>query len=171
MQAPALLAVAFLGTCSGCGTEPKEERRAGNAVAELGTGEASFELLEDGQLVPLIAGSQGGFHVWMSFRAYGFLGTRLDTVIKTELVLDSDAASGAGTRISDLPLKFEPTPDGGLQFLGWPGIVDPNLCPVGRELRLRVEISEAGAHAVDEKRVIVDGSVASRLPASCSSGI
>ena len=40
-------------------------------AAWVGGGEASWEDIEDGDEVEVIAGTQGGFHVWGSVRATG----------------------------------------------------------------------------------------------------
>ena len=39
---------------------------------ELGTGTEAFEPLTEGQPVPIIAGPQGGYHVWGALQAGGF---------------------------------------------------------------------------------------------------
>jgi hypothetical protein len=39
---------------------------------ELGTGTEAFEPLTEGQTVPIIAGPQGGYHVWGALQAGGF---------------------------------------------------------------------------------------------------
>ena len=57
------MAVLLLAGCTGPGT--------GDLLVELGTGEVGFEPLADYQEVPLVAGPQGGHHVWLSFRAEG----------------------------------------------------------------------------------------------------
>lgn len=38
---------------------------------EIGTGEVCFERLEAGQVVPLVQGPQGGFHVWVAMSCVG----------------------------------------------------------------------------------------------------
>jgi hypothetical protein len=56
-----LLALSGCGGSSGSGSCATPDS---HAVFELGTGEACFERLTSGQIVPQIAGPQGGFHVW-----------------------------------------------------------------------------------------------------------
>lgn len=56
-----LLALPGCGGSSGSGACSAPESPA---VFELGTGEACFERLTAGQVVPEIQGPQGGFHVW-----------------------------------------------------------------------------------------------------------
>ncbi len=41
----------------------------------IGTGSRNYAELEPGQEIPIIAGIQGGFHVWGSFIGGGFPGT------------------------------------------------------------------------------------------------
>ena len=63
------LAMGLLGLAlAGCGGG---DPAAGDLVVELGTGEVGFEPLADEQPVPLVAGPQGGHHVWLSLRAEG----------------------------------------------------------------------------------------------------
>lgn len=59
MRAVVLLCLLF-GGCEG-----------GPPLVEIGTGASRFEPLEDGQSMPLVAGAQGGFHLWISARARG----------------------------------------------------------------------------------------------------
>ncbi|MFN3197344.1 MAG: hypothetical protein ACE366_02830 [Bradymonadia bacterium] len=60
---------------------------------ELGTGFRSFESLEDGQEVPIIAGIQGGFHIWGAIRGEHFDGSEVRMLF--ELVQDGEVVGGA----------------------------------------------------------------------------
>ncbi len=53
------------GAPSTCEAPPSPE------AFEIGTGEACFERLEVGQVVPLVQGPQGGFHVWVAMSCTG----------------------------------------------------------------------------------------------------
>jgi hypothetical protein len=140
---------------------------AGPQRVELGTGESEFEPLVDGQVVPLIAGSQGGYHVWVSVRAGGFRGPRLRMTITTEVV-SAEAGATLGERTSELELGFDRTDDGALEFVGWPGVLDTTSCPLDGTVRLAVTLAEGTRVSTsEEKHVEVDGSAAFRLPPSC----
>jgi hypothetical protein len=62
-------------SAAGCldGTPPIEplHMEVGSAVPEEGV---SFVVVEDGTQVPLVPGSQGGFHVWLGMRVRGISG-------------------------------------------------------------------------------------------------
>lgn len=62
----ALTILMSLAACLGCG--PTSSMPSEGDV-EVGTGEWQFEPFEDGDVLPLIRGSQGGHHVWISVRS------------------------------------------------------------------------------------------------------
>lgn len=51
---------------------------------ELGTGFDAFEPLEDGQEVPIIAGIQGGFHIWGAIKGGDLDGSQVTMVFELE---------------------------------------------------------------------------------------
>jgi hypothetical protein len=61
-----LFSLGALGVLCGCGSSGSGSCDAPSnpAAFEMGTGEVCFERLTPGQVVPEIAGPQGGFHVW-----------------------------------------------------------------------------------------------------------
>lgn len=61
---------------------------AGPPALELGTGEASFAPLEDGETLDLVRGCQGSQHVWVALRARGI--ERRGPVVDLSLTRDSD---------------------------------------------------------------------------------
>ena len=52
---------------------------------QMGTGFRRFESLEPAQRIPIIAGIQGGFHVWGAFQAGGFIGENINILFKLYL--------------------------------------------------------------------------------------
>ena len=42
-----------------------------NAWTEVGVGQTGFESIEDGQVMEVELGAQGGMHIWVSMRAWG----------------------------------------------------------------------------------------------------
>src|SRR5690349_21999710 len=68
----AMLALAAAG-CAGCGPPDGPPCDADPLTVEIGSagtsGEGFVAIDHDGQDVPLIHGSQGGFHLWMHVRA------------------------------------------------------------------------------------------------------
>lgn len=126
-----------------------DEGSSAPPTLELGTGEWAFEPLSEGQQVRLVAGTQGGFHVWLSMRAQGFDGTRLR--MKLQLIPSSapDQISG-----SDLELAFQPGDDG-LEFIGWPAQLLMPWCFTDAPLTLDVELSEGDTRSAHASIAIV----------------
>ena len=68
--------------------ESKRDMLADTAVEpwlKIGTGFRRYESLEDGQDVPIIAGIQGGFHVWGAFLGEGFNDVDIRVLYSMEL--------------------------------------------------------------------------------------
>jgi hypothetical protein len=129
---------------------------------ELGTGEWQFETMAAAQRVQLVAGTQGGFHVWLSMRAQGFAGERL----RMQLQLRSARAPVAS---SDLSLAFEPNEEGALEFVGWPAqLLDP-WCAVDVPLTVEVTLSDAARHSASATVEIVPTAPLNGFPQACSS--
>ncbi len=64
---PPLLGALLLAACPTVDGEPTPD---GPAV-DLGTGELDFEPLDDGDELAIVLGSQGGYHLYGSFRSHG----------------------------------------------------------------------------------------------------
>jgi len=64
---------AFVALIAGCREEPIEATPGEPAAItmSIGTGEAAFEALTEGETIPLILGPQGGYHLWISVRCDG----------------------------------------------------------------------------------------------------
>ena len=70
------LAALGLGACSGGATDTGDGTTGPGCAAEdysveVGTGEFQFESLSDGDVVTMIHGPQGGWHVWTSVITHG----------------------------------------------------------------------------------------------------
>jgi hypothetical protein len=108
------------------------------ASVELGSGEAEFEATQEGQHLKLYAGTQGGHHVWLSFRVHGLAprGVRM--------TLDVVPAAPAQSAHSDVMINLDPASDGSdaYEFIGWPArILDPE-CAVGRSVDLSLTLTD-----------------------------
>lgn len=124
-----------------------------NAVVELGRGESRFMPLEDGERLPLVPGSQGGYHVWVSFRSWGLQPDRVDLTLTTEL-RGVDGSEGEAHAMINLQPREE---GGGHVFPGWPARVRIPECAHDRELRIEVSLTDrSGARASDARVVIVE---------------
>jgi hypothetical protein len=143
IPAVALAAACLLG---GCAAET-----GGVGWAELGTGEWRFEALGDEQEVPLIAGSQGGFHVWTSIRTTGLDPERVAFRIETEPVDGSRPAEQ-----STVTIDLEENPDTGtFDFVGWPAIFSEPGCMTERAVHLRIEVTDRDGVAAADERIVV----------------
>ena len=120
---------------------------------ELGSGESAFEPVVDGQHLTLYAGTQGGHHVWLSYRVQGLMP---DDV---RMQLDVVPMPPARPAHSDVRLDLDPTADGtaGYEFIGWPAqILDPE-CAVGRVVSISLTLTDSrGKQASGAMNVIPD---------------
>ena len=121
----------------------------------LGTGEQTFEHIEGEPQLPLVAGSQGGFHVWASFLAYGFDSTALDLTLTTTV----DGAEENLVMHARLTTREVLDPEGvpARSFAGFPGQVRDARCANGQRVRLQLQIAAPGGDNVasDERHCIV----------------
>jgi len=120
---------------------------------ELGTGEAEFAPLVDGQDVDLAAGAQGGHHLWLSMRAEGLASGRCELHVGVWSEDDLE-----GRQDSWVSVRVNPAPDGApgsLEYIGWPGLIARPECFVERPVHFLVELTdERGVHAMDERVVV-----------------
>lgn len=131
--------------CGGCVGE--------NAAVELGRGESRFMPLENGERVPLVAGSQGGYHAWVSFRVWGLQPDRVELTLTTELL-----GVRGSEREAHATIDLQPMEEGdGHVFPGWPARVRMPECAHDRELRIEVSLADgSGASATDARIVRVE---------------
>lgn len=131
----------------------------------LGTGEAQFAPLAAGQELPLAAGAQGGFHVWLSFQVFGLAAD--EERVQLEVEAQRQAPGALELRLqSSLRLRSELGPNGdplldeagrpGSGFVGYPLQIDDARCAHGDRLRIRVTLTDAiGVSASDEREVVL----------------
>ncbi len=108
--------------------------------------------MEGEPTLEMAAGFQGGFHVWASFRAYGFSEERLGMVLVTEL--QGEPESAPLTMRATLKGK-EATDDEGnpvWTFAGYPAQIRDARCATGRRARVRVTLSDTFGHEASDER-------------------
>ena len=106
---------------------------------ELGTGFRSFAPLEPGQEVPIIAGIQGGFHIWGGFRGAGFD----DSDVRLRFWLDLDGVSIARADYSEFGLPVDRADPTVYDYGGVAVVYDENEAvqrTSGQTMTLRVEV-------------------------------
>jgi hypothetical protein len=115
----------------------------------VGTGEYAYEAVAEGADLPIIAGPQGGYHVWVGLLARNL---RRGCVVETQLTLiDSDEAVGN-------PLFFEvqlfDAEDGWLQYAGLPVVLDPTAVE-DQPLRVDLTLTDGdGAEAIGSLSIV-----------------
>ncbi len=124
----------------------------GELVLVLGQGETAYAELDDGTELPLVAGPQGGHHVWIAMRAEGL------SAPGAELLVDA-FPRGAADPPRRLPVRtrFALLPDGSWERVGWPAEIPDALCTVDTEVMVRVTLRQGGREAVDERVVVPQG--------------
>jgi hypothetical protein len=118
-------AVACGGDESGSPGSGSDSRDAGGDAGEgpdgtvselawirIGTGARQYEPLSPGQRVPIIAGPQGGYHIWGGVAGSGF--DPVDATMEFVLVLDGEVIGGT-TYLDDLDER----PDSGDPGADW----------------------------------------------------
>lgn len=142
-----------LGACD-------EEDPPGELTVELGTGEVAFEPLADGTTLPLVAGPQGGHHVWLGFRVIGMSGTRANLTIEPiPLTTGEPPPRAAPVRITMTELS-----DGTHEYFGWPAQLSDPGCLVGEQVVMRVTIEDTRGSVGSDERTIVIGDGTSVAP-------
>jgi len=145
--------VALLGAFGGCAvdTAPTPETPA---VLELGSGSWRFEPLEEGQAVSMVRGAQGGWHVWLSFRASGMESDRATLEIESQV---ADASRPPQHTVVDVRLE-RPDVEGRRNYIGWPEVLADPGCLIGDTLRIEATLTdEAGVQVATQRAITLMG--------------
>ena len=134
----------------------------GSIEAELGQGELEFAPLAEDDTLPYAAGSQGGHHVFISFRARD---------IDPERVLVS-----VETTIEDRPkltlrregrVNFEPSGEHTHDYAGWPAQILLAPCHRGERAHIAATLTDHEDRSVDLERWIRIGEGPDPSPTLC----
>jgi hypothetical protein len=126
-------------------------RPPGEPAVEVGTGEAEFVEVAEGEEIALAEGAQGGYHLWVAVRATGLIPRRasLETVTFPE---DTERPRQFSVRTLDLARVDEPFVYG---VAGLLAVLSEPECHVGRRVVLRATIVDVeGISATDEHVVV-----------------
>jgi hypothetical protein len=153
---------AILGTLALCscgssdmGDDGSAATGAGQRVV-LGTGEAEFEPIEGEPRLRLVAGAQGGFHVWASFLAYGFVSTQVDLVLETR-VEDDPAQSLVMHAHLVLREVADPSGEPAQSFAGFPAQIYDARCAQDKPVSVHLTLADSsGATAEDTFHCVAD---------------
>jgi hypothetical protein len=155
---------------SGCSDETVQVLGAppssGTTSVVLGIGEAQYAPLEGEPTLPLIAGYQGGFHVFAAFLAYGFDAERLEMHIATTWGQDD-----AWRFPSDAWIKVHPVLDDGganaLMAYGWPAQLTNAPCAQGQRIRMDIVVNDDVGHSASDACYFVADVPAQQRPSDC----
>ena len=120
-------------------------------LLELGTGTQSFAALTNGQMVTIIAGPQGGFHVWAAARTRAPLDPMLlKLTVKVKL---------AGTELSSTDYKVNLVKNGAYsEWYAMTALVDDPAQVRGKSTVIElIATDSAGRTATDSRTVIPVG--------------
>jgi hypothetical protein len=148
------LAVMIVAACDAGGERDAPDAGSGEpGTVELGSGESAFELTTAEEHLKLYAGTQGGHHVWLSYRVAGLMPEDV------RMVLDVVPMPPARPAHSDVVLDLDPSAYGAssYEFIGWPAqILDPE-CAVGSVVSIALTLTDkSGKQASGSMTVIPD---------------
>lgn len=132
------------------GVEPR-----GDAQFELGQGELEFAPLSDGEALPYAAGSQGGHHVFVSFRARGLQPSRMHVSVTTAVQDRPDLVLTREGRVNFMPAPADAAePAARYDFAGWPAQILFAPCHVGETARIDVTLTDLDMRSASDSRTI-----------------
>jgi hypothetical protein len=163
----------LLAAAVGCGGTD----RAADAVAaaapvlELGQGELSFAPLGEDEALPYVAGSQGGYHVFVSFRVHGMDPTRVLVNVTTSVEADASLTLTREGRVN-FKQDAETAQDAGAAessyvYAGWPAQILMAPCHVGERVRIDATLSDLRMLSASASQTIRIAMGAGSTPSSC----
>jgi hypothetical protein len=161
------IACALAGSVLACGDDhtPGAMRPApdaGGPSLEIGSGELAFAPLKPDEPRPYVRGSQGGFHVWVSFRERGLDPQRMLIAVTTqveghpELMLEKRGRQNFSRANGDAG-----TADGGFdphavyEYAGWPAQIIDAPMHVGERVDIHVSLEDLEARLVHADTTVV----------------
>ena len=117
-------------------------------LLEVGTGPSSFAALTDGQDLDIIAGPQGGFHLWTALRASKALSPdRFEVKLAVRQGATELSQNGYRLTLVDNGERYE--------WYGMQALVPDPAAVDGQSVTLRIDATDSnGVTATDERRVI-----------------
>lgn len=163
MRIPLLLLIALFPHLSGCIAAECARAAEETPAAEIGVGQEEFQPIEDGEVLTLAYGSQGGTHLWLAVRATGIARGNPLLVDDTTPLVTVRLSSSDG----EIPLEgtsarhvFDRDDEGRAVLAGLQFVIDLWAIEAaglsGQPLRLDVEIEDAcGTVVQDEREVLI----------------
>jgi hypothetical protein len=152
MRSGLLAALCSLGACAcGAAAEPGQPPIAGERRVVLGTGEADFEPMAGEPRLSLVAGSQGGFHVWASFLVYGFNASLADMLLETRVDGDPEGSLPSRARLM-LRETLDESGAPAQSFAGFPAQVRNARCAQDKRVELHLSLTDDDGYVVEDTR-------------------
>ena len=146
-----LAACAPLGVGDDGGEAPSAARRArGTLVVELGTGATTFEPLQEGVELPIVAGPQGGHHLWAAIRVTDETVTR--AAIRVHATLDDSGEPLGSDALSTVDLRQQGSYR---ERAGLTAFVADPAAASGKRVRLTVDVDDGAGLSGSATRVVV----------------
>lgn len=143
------LALAFV-LFAGCSDKPPPAEHS----VVLGTGQAEFEPMDGEPELTLVAGIQGGFHVWASFLAYGYSAPLIGMVLVTTVdgVPDSRMVMRANLSTHE---AVDAEGNTARTFAGFPAQVYDARCAHGRRVQVSITLTDSDGTTSEDTRYCI----------------
>lgn len=123
---------------------------------EIGHGETMFAPLEKDQALPYVRGSQGGFHVWISFRVRGLDPQRVLIAVTTKVEGHDDLELQRRGRQDFVAVDGDDAgADDFYEYTGWPAQILDAPKHVGERVDIHVHLEDADARIVNGDTTVV----------------
>ena len=134
------------------GLAPIPDSQASLTV-DVGTGSSEWVPLNDGDMVPIVAGPQGGFHVWTSIHVHD---ASVDTA-RINVTARIEATGEAAGNPSSVAAALSLTADGLREKVGMRDLIASPSAVTGKRVVLRVEaVTDDGRHGAGERVVVLE---------------
>lgn len=152
-RSPLLISLVAIGALTACSPGGGGADGGSGPRIELGTGGSRFEALPDRAAdggvptVPIVAGPQGGYHIWGAVRAWE-MGEEVSVKYTVSLVDPATVLS-----VNEYALSLARSGDA-YEWSGIIGLVPDPFEARDREVELKMEVTSAGGDtATDSRRV------------------
>lgn len=126
----------------------------GTPHVELGQGELMFAALADDEALPYAAGSQGGHHVFVSFRASSLDPTRVHVKVTTSVLNRPELDLTREGRVNFGDANESGGDGPSYDFAGWPAQILMAPCHVGEAVRIDVSLTDLDMREAHDSRTI-----------------
>jgi hypothetical protein len=143
----------FVFACGG-NDDPQPPDPEDTLHVTLGTGEAEFQPIDGEPRLRLVAGIQGGFHVWASFLVYDYPGDSLDMVLDTHVDGndESEIVMRAHLQLHD---TLDPAGAPAQFFAGFPAQIYDARCAQDKRVAVHVRLASGDGLTGEDTRYCI----------------